>query len=278
MMRFGHRSKPAEPMMTSNFFRRWPIVLGLAMVAGLVSQAHAAETGFELRDDGIIRGSKEKKRIALEFTGDSFAEGGKTILDELAKRKAKGSFFFTGNFFRKAEFKPLIERIIKDGHYVGPHSDKHLLYCPWDGTKKTLITHEVFNQDLERNLKEIEKFGLKRADLPYWIPPYEHYNQEIVKWSADMGTIVINFTPGTRSAADYTGEADKNFVSSQTIYDSIVKKEKEDPKGLNGFLLLMHIGAGPKRTDKFYNRLGELMEYLGGKGYEFVRVDELLGK
>jgi len=241
-----------------------------------VLPALSAESGFEMRDGGIVRGPKDKKQIAFEFTGDSFAEGGKTILDELAKHQAKASFFFTGNFFRKAEFKPLIERILKEGHYLGPHSDKHLLYCPWDGTKKTLITKDVFTDDLEKNLKAIEQFGVKRSQITHWIPPFEHYNSEISEWSRGMGLTLINFTSGTRSAADYTGDADKNFVPSKTIFDSIVKKEKDDPNGLNGFLLLLHTGVGPKRTDKFHERFGELLDYLQGKGYEFVRVDTLL--
>jgi peptidoglycan/xylan/chitin deacetylase (PgdA/CDA1 family) len=46
---------------------------------------------------------------------------------------------------------------------------------------------------------------------------------------------------------------------------------------LNGFILLLHIGSGPGRADKFEARFGELLEYLAGKGYQFVRVDDLLG-
>ena len=91
-----------------------------------------------------------------------------------------------------------------------------------------------------------------------------------------MGLTVVNYTPGTRSHADYTGEADRNFVSSKVIFDSILRKEQQDPHGLNGFILLVHIGAGPRRTDKFAARFGELLDTLAGKGYEFVRVDELL--
>ena len=52
--------------------------------------------------------------------------------------------------------------------------------------------------------------------------------------------------------------------------------EQEDPHGLNGFILLLHIGSGPGRQDKFPARFGELLDYLAGKGYGFVRVDELL--
>src|SRR5439155_6484059 len=92
----------------------------------------------------------------------------------------------------------------------------------------------------------------------------------------EMGLTLIGLTPGTRSNADYTGEADRNFVSSKVIFDSIVAKEQQDPNGLNGFLLLLHIGAGPGRADKFPARFGELLDYLAGKGYRAVRVDELL--
>ena len=42
----------------------------------------------ELRDGGVIRGSTAARRIALEFTGHEFAEGGTVILDELARRGA----------------------------------------------------------------------------------------------------------------------------------------------------------------------------------------------
>jgi peptidoglycan/xylan/chitin deacetylase (PgdA/CDA1 family) len=235
-----------------------------------------ATNQFEFRDGGIIRGPKDKKQIALEFTADQFSDGGKIILDELAKRGVKASFFFTGNFFTNSENTALAKRIVKEGHYLGPHSDKHLLYCPWEGPKKTLVSKELFRRDLENNLKKITKLGVKRTEIKYWIPPYEHYNEEIVSWSRELGLTLLNFTPGTRSTADYTEDDAKNFVSSKTIFDSIIKKEQGDSSGLNGFLLLAHFGVGPKRTDKFYNHIGALLDYLEKRGYEFVRVDELL--
>ena len=110
----------------------------------------------------------------------------------------------------------------------------------------------------------------------YFLPPYEHFNRQIVDWTKVRGLTLVNFTPGTRSNADYTGEADTNFVSSQAIFDSILKREREDPHGLNGFILLFHLGSGPRRQDKFHARFGELLDVLAAKGYQFVRVDELL--
>lgn len=236
----------------------------------------SAGRDVELREGGIIRGPTTSHRLALVFTGHSYAEGGEAILNDLAQHNAKASFFFTGDFLTNAAFRPLITRIVREGHYLGPHSDKHVLYCPWEGPKTTLVTQAEFRADLASNLKKIEAFGVKRAHVRYFLPPYEYYNQQIVEWSKAMGLTLIDFTPGTRSNADYTGEGDRNFVPSKVIFDSILRKEQQDPKGLNGFILLLHIGSGPGRTDKFASRFGDLLDYLAGKGYQFVRVDDLL--
>jgi peptidoglycan/xylan/chitin deacetylase (PgdA/CDA1 family) len=252
-------------------FQKPLAIIGLLFLSFTV----AAQTNrFQYREGGIVRGPADKKRIALEFTADTFSNGAKTVLDELDRRHIKASFFLTGNFFRKPDNKPLIEQLVCSGHYIGPHSDVHPLYCPWTGEKKTLVTETAFREDLQKNLREMERAGVKRDEIKYWIPPYEWYNAEIVEWSRKLDLQLINFTSETRSSADYTEDDAKNFVPAQVIIDSIINKEKKD--GLNGFLLLLHFGVSPKRTDLMANRLGELLDYLQSQKYEFVRVDELL--
>ena len=117
------------------------------------------------------------------------------------------------------------------GHYLGPHSDDHLLYCEWDEPRTTRLTREAFESDL---LGNVAKLPLRNTGR-FFLPPYEHYNAEIAAWSASLGWTLVNFTPGTRSNADYTGEADPNFVPSHVIFDSILERESKDPRGLNGF-------------------------------------------
>lgn len=224
----------------------------------------------------IIRGDPTRKALALAFTGDEFAEGGETILNELRRRQAKGSFFLTGNFLTNTAFVPLVKRIAAEQHYFSVHSDQHLLYCSWEKERQTQVTQAELDADLEMNHRRFVRLKLAQPPGRYFIPPFEHYNQQIVHWAREKDFILINYTPGTRSHADYTGEADKNFTSSQVIFDSIVKREQTDPRGLNGFILLLHIGSGPGRADKFHARFGELLDHLTSKGYEFVRVDELL--
>jgi peptidoglycan/xylan/chitin deacetylase (PgdA/CDA1 family) len=233
---------------------------------------------WETRDGGIVRGRKDRREIALAFTAHEFSEGGTTILDALAAHRATASFFFTGDFLDKPQAAELVRRLIKDGHYLGPHSDRHLLYCTWDGSRRTLISHETFRQDLEANLKKIDLFGISRQKVRYFVPPYEHYNKLIAGWAKEMELVLVNPTPGLLASADYTTEGEANFVSSQRIIDNILAKDRTDAKGLNGDVLLMHFGVGDKRKDKLHLRLGQLMDQLSRKGYRFVRIDELLAK
>lgn len=240
-------------------------------------QAHYKKSTYFTHDAGaIIRGDKMKKEIALVFTADKYGEGAISIRETLLKHQIKASFFFTGNFYRNPEFFSIIRTLKTDDHYLGPHSDEHLLYCSWENRDSLLVTREQFVNDLEKNYAELEKLGILKSQASYFIPPFEWYNTEIARWSQEMGIHLINFTPGTRSHADYTTPDMKNYLSSQQIYDSIINYEKSHSDGLNGFILLMHLGTDPTRKDKFYSRLDELILLLKAKQYQFKRIDTLL--
>lgn len=212
----------------------------------------------------------------MVFTGDEFADGGDFIVDELEKQKIKTSFFFTGRFYRNKKFKKIIQQLKKNGHYLGAHSDQHLLYCDWSKRDSLFVTKRQFNFDLADNYTAMAQHGIDINKATYFLPPYEWYNDTIAAWTIDLKLQLINFTPGTRSHADYTTPPDKNYRSSEEIYKSIIDYENTKPSGLNGFILLVHVGTDPKRTDKFYQRLPELIKYLKAKGYQFQRVDKLL--
>src|SRR6516165_1176363 len=99
----------------------------VALVLGIVGLAPAVE--LTEREGAIVRGPRSARRLALVFTGHEFAEGGETILDALAKHHARATFFLTGDFLDNPRFGSLVQRIVAEGHGLGPHSDKHLLYC-----------------------------------------------------------------------------------------------------------------------------------------------------
>ena len=42
-------------------------------------------------------------------------------------------------------------------HYLGPHSDEHLLYNDWNNRDSLLVTHEQFIADMQNNLNTIQQ-------------------------------------------------------------------------------------------------------------------------
>lgn len=248
----------------------------MTTIALLLTLATAA---MQTQAEGaIVRGPVDRKQIAVVFTGHEFAEGTTTILDVLARRGMRASFFLTGDFLRDPDKAHLVHRMVKDGHYVGAHSDAHLLYAPWTGPKKPLISRKAFVDDLQKNYAELARFGVTRDMARYFLPPYEWYTIEIAQWASELGLTLVNFTSGTRSNADYTEERSPQFVSSERILRSILEREAQDANGLNGFLLLLHVGVGPHRADKFHLRFDELASRLIERGYVFVRIDALLAR
>ena len=226
------------------------------------------------REGGIIRGHPKKKQICLVFTAADKADGAPIIISTLKKRHIHGGFFFTGEFYEK--YPHVIQQLRKDGHYVGSHSYGHLLYFPWDRRDTMLVSEKEFQQDMLKSYRLMKEAGISSEEAPYFIPPYEHYNDTISLWARRMGLQVINYTPGTASNGDYTTPDMKNYYSSQTIINRIKKYDDTHPDGLNGHFLMIHLGTSELRTDKLYNRLGEIIDMLQDRGYRFVTVKEMI--
>ncbi len=232
--------------------------------------------GFTRSHGAIVRGKLDEPVLTLVFTGDEFGDGLSHIHKVLDRQQIKGTFFFTGRFYRNPDFANEIRALKAADHYLGAHSDQHLLYCSWENRDSLLVTRDEFARDVLDNYAEMARFGVKKADAQFFMPPYEWYNDRISEWTNELDLTLINYSPGTRSHADYTTPDLEHYVPSDAIMHSILSYEVEGPNGLNGFILLSHVGTAPERTDKFYLRLEELVTALKQRGYRFLRIDELL--
>lgn len=251
-------------------------LLTLCFSCSLMGQKKPDPAIYAYHAGAIIRGDTAKKNLALVFTGDEFADGGTYIREALNKHRIKASFFLTGKFYINPKFHTLIDGLVADGHYLGAHSDQHLLYCDWENRDSLLLSRSEFQSDLDNNYKAMSVFGIHQKNAPYFLPPYEWYNDTIASWTRSMGLCLINYTPGTLSHADYTLPGTPEYRSSRDIYKSILDYEKLQAGGLNGFILLSHVGTSPERRDKFYLHLEELIGELKDRGYDFIRIDHLL--
>jgi peptidoglycan/xylan/chitin deacetylase (PgdA/CDA1 family) len=125
--------------------------------------------------------------------------------------------------------------------------------------------------DLENNITALERVGVPRGSAKFFMPPYEWYNRAVYKLVSDVGYVMVNFSPGTSSNADYTTPDMKNYLSSDTIMARILRYERT--RGMHGFHLLIHVGTDPARTDKLYHRLPALITYFRSRGYMFARFN-----
>lgn len=247
------------------------------LLAAYDSRVKPEASAFQKEQGGIIRGRADQKKIALVFTGHEFGDGLPQIDQTLNEYKVKGSFFFTGDFYNDPEFDGLIRSLKNGNHYLGGHSNKHPLYCDWTKRDSLLITNAEFMTDLKANYDAMARFGIRKNDAPFFLPPYEWYNERIAGWTAEAGLVLVNYSPGTRSNADYTfPEMGSRYLGSEEIYQSIIDREAKG--GLNGFLLLFHVGTDPRRTDKFYGKLDKLIPFLKQRGFQLVTVNDLLRK
>ena len=264
-----HDYSTNEPTMDGTASLTFP--LSYYQQEGKSRDADDARTDNNIyQDGGIIRTDPSVKHIDFVFTADDKADGAERIISTLRKNNIKGGFFFTGKFFEM--YPDVVKRLVAEGHYVGSHSYGHLLYAPWGKRDSLLVTKQEFEEDIFKSYKVLREFGVTNA--PYFIPPYEHYNQAISSWARQLGLQVINYTPGTLTNGDYTTPEMNRYFSSKEILGRIREYERKDPNGLNGHIMLIHFGTDPARTDKFYDKLPGLIKELRRKGYSFTPLKD----
>ena len=119
--------------------------------------------------DAIYRGDPQSKTIYLTF--DNGYENGFTerILDALKEENVPATFFLTGHYVTSAS--DLVKRMVKDGHIIGNHSDKHPNMARL--SEAQMVTEW---QNFDKKLKEVT--GLERTY--YTRPPEGVYDETLL--------------------------------------------------------------------------------------------------
>ena len=185
------------------------------------------------------------------------------VLDTLKAKGVKGSFFPTGNCFRQEKYQEPIRRIIDEGHYLSAHSNKHLLLCTEDDKRETLVSADSLAKDIAGMEAELEKFGLKKEQFKWMIPPYEFYNQETADNLRSLGYMLCNPTQGIETSLDWMGPDSGYYCSAAELIQNIWLFDKTDKEyGLNGCIILVHAMNYPDRADedRVYTHLGEIID------------------
>ncbi|MDT8395810.1 MAG: polysaccharide deacetylase family protein [bacterium] len=234
--------------------------------------------------DDIDRGLSGSRTVAVTFDGGSYSNAAARILDVLAQRNLKATFFLTGEFMRS--YPEITRRIADEGHEVGNHTYSHLHLTTFEKNFRQDIlpgiTREILLAELKKNEAFFEELtGRKMVSL--WRAPYGEQNETIRRWASSAGYQHVSWTydPKTRKNLDgldwVSDRGSALYLSSGDIVDKILSFDSQTEMGLGGGIVLLHLGS-ERKADPFYPRLGQLIDKLREKGYEVGSVGALLEK
>jgi peptidoglycan/xylan/chitin deacetylase (PgdA/CDA1 family) len=204
-----------------------PPPIGWALVVLVIYTALVLGSVFVLRwrvfVDAVVRGPRDVRGVVLTFDDGPHPRWTPRILEALAKRRAKATFFVIA---RKAEEHPEVIRAILDaGHSVGLHSYAHDRLFALRGERRV-------RDDLERGMAVLEKLTGRRPLL--FRPPIGHTNPIIARVAEDLDLTVVGWTIGARDG-----------LASARV-DDVVARVRRDVR--DGAIVLLH--DAPERGDR----------------------------
>jgi peptidoglycan/xylan/chitin deacetylase (PgdA/CDA1 family) len=233
-------------------------------------------------EDDLSRGHPGTGTVAITFDGGSYSNAAGRILDVLADRDLKATFFLTGDFIKR--YPEVTRRIAGEGHEVGNHMYSHLHLTTYGKNyrQETLsgVNKELVHKELLRNQKAFEDLTGKKM-VRLWRAPYGEQNDQIRQWALKAGYRHVSWTydPKTRKSLDsldWVSDRDSAlYLSSDQIVEKIISFDSDTEMGLAGGIVLLHLGS-ERDSDPFHPRLGELIDKLQEKGYKIGSITQML--
>jgi peptidoglycan/xylan/chitin deacetylase (PgdA/CDA1 family) len=214
-------------VMTARALLAGPPAVGVAALALTAYVALVLAGVFVLRlrifADALVRAPRGATGVALTFDDGPHPRWTARVLQLLAARNAKATFFVIA---RKAEAHPEVLRaIVAAGHSVGLHSYAHDRLFALRGASRV-------RADLERGIAAIEKITGRRPLL--FRPPIGHTNPAIVRVADTLDLTVVGWTIAGRDG-----------IASARAPD-VVTRVRRDLR--DGAIVLLH--DSPERGDR----------------------------
>ena len=221
-------------------FNVWLLMAGAFAVLCLIGSAVRAESLGTVQVIGSAEAENAKK-IALTFDDGPHPVYTPVLLDGLAKRKVKATFFITGE---NAEAYPeLVKRMQEEGHLIGNHTYSHI--------QLTQGNREKFKGELVKTNEIIEE--ITGQGVTYVRPPYGSWDKSFEK-ELNMIPVLWNIDPLDWCCNDASCVIRK--VESAAGEDAIILLHDSYPSTVTAAL--------------------QIVDDLQQRGYVFVTVEEIL--
>ncbi|WP_152648032.1 polysaccharide deacetylase family protein [Demequina sediminicola] len=207
--------------------------------------ASADGSGEVIVQDGGSVDCSSARCIALTFD-DGPVEGTNALLDVLASRGVKATFFMVGT---NVEANPdVVARIHNEGHALGNHTMDH--------PQLTRLDEASIRDEIESTNDLIEAATGERSVLLR--PPYGATNDTVSAVAADLGMAQILWDVDPEDWKDH---------------DSAIVTERVESHAHDGAIILSHDIHETTR-----NAYAGIIDNLLGQGYTLVTVPELFGE
>ncbi|ULL18707.1 polysaccharide deacetylase family protein [Paenibacillus sp. H1-7] len=198
----------------------------------------------------LLKGSSQKKQIALTFDDAPDTKYTLQVLDILKQHNVKATFFVVG---RMAERHPnVIKRMSREGHVVGNHTYNHSLL--------TKLSDSQFQSQITKTQKIIQN---QVGYTPKLIrPPYGEISESQLLWASRNHYVIVNWNVDSK---------DWRQLSQDQVTSNVL-----DHAG-SGSIILQHSGGGPNQNlSGSVSALPVIIKTLRDRGYELVTLPELL--
>ncbi len=200
--------------------------------------------------DLVLRqGRAGRKTVALTFDDGPDNQYTPQVLDALARKGVKATFFLIGK--RLPEAPAVVNRMISEGHAVGNHTFSH--------PNVVRFTPEEISSEIVRGDEALRRFGVKRSGM--FRPPYGAINVSSVEAIAAAGYRLYLWSV---DSLDWRG------LTAQQVVQNVV------PLAADGSVILMHSAGGPgEDLSGTVQALPVIIDQLRAMGFTFATIPEM---
>jgi peptidoglycan-N-acetylglucosamine deacetylase len=200
-------------------------------------------------------GSSDPGKVAITFDDGPDSRYTNAILDTLASRHAKATFFMVGR--QADEYPGIVKRIIAEGHEIGNHTYTH--------PNLELTSPFVAKLEIVATGRLLETITGRRTAL--FRPPY--FGDADPTSSDELDAVAIGTDLGYLTVGVEMDSEDWKISSPDSILATTLALRGD------GNVILMHDSGGDRSGTVAI--LGTLIDSLRASGYEPVLVSELAG-
>ncbi|CEH32801.1 polysaccharide deacetylase family protein [Romboutsia lituseburensis] len=236
------RFKKTRSLLSSAFF----LILTLALIFGLVYGIRYLCYKQGNVNMPIYKVDTDEKKISLSFDVAWGTDNIDDILKVLKKHEVKATFFLVGSWVD--DNKELVEKIHKEGHEIGNHSNTHA------NTKQ--LSEDAVVQEIELTSDKISNITGEKTTL--FRPPFGDVDTKTLDICKSLGYQVVKWD---------VDSMDWKQLGPNHVIERVVKNSQP------GSIVLFHANINNSAT-----YLDSIITNLKKEDYKIVPVSEMLYK